>query len=126
METDHRQHSDNLAGTEETFSEFFNFLNSYHPTIKFDPAQHNSEENYCEFLDMKIFIKDGKIQTDLFRKQTSKPTALLPSSAHPGHVTPNIIYSMAFWSLRICSEEKTFEKRFQELKNEFITTRNYQ
>ena len=79
------------TGTEESFLEFFNYLNSYHSTIKFDPAQHNNEDNSCEFLDMKIFIKDGKIHVDLFRKQTAKPTALLPSSAHPGHVTSNII-----------------------------------
>ena len=113
------------TGTEETFAEFFSFLNSYHPTIKFDPAQHNTEENFCEFLDMKIFIKDGKIETDLFRKQTSKPTALLPSSAHPGHITSNIIYSMAFRLLRICSKEEFFENRLLELKQEFLLPRNY-
>jgi hypothetical protein len=113
------------TGTEDDFLEFFNYLNSYHPTIKFDPAQHNSEENSCEFLDLKIFIKDGKIQTDLFRKQTAKPTALLPSSAHPGHVTSNIIYSMAFRLLRICSDEEYFEDRLSELKSEFLLPRNY-
>ena len=31
------------SGTSEQFSEFFNFLNSYHPTIKFDEPQHNEE-----------------------------------------------------------------------------------
>ena len=41
------------TGTEESFIEFFFYLNSYHPTIKFDLAQHDSEENSCEFLDMK-------------------------------------------------------------------------
>ena len=114
------------TGTDEAFSEFFNYLNSFHPTIKFDPAQHNNEDNSCEFLDMKIFIREGKIHTDLFRKQTSKPTALLPSSAHPGHITGNIIYSMAFRLLRICSEEENFEKRLLELKNEFLLPRSYQ
>ena len=114
------------TGTEEVFSEFFNYLNSFHPTIKFDPAQHNNEDNSCEFLDMKIFIREGKIHTDLFRIQTSEPTALLPSSAHPGHITGNIIYSMAFRLLRICSEEENFEKRLLELKNEFLLPRSYQ
>ena len=101
------------TGTEEQFSEFFNFLNSYHPTMKFDEAQHNSRENSCEFLDLSIYIKDGKIRTDLYRKETSKPTALLPSSAHPGHISSNIVYSMAFRLLRICSEEEDFEKRLE-------------
>ena len=81
------------TGTDEQFSEFFSFLNNFHETIKFDQPQHNSEENSCDFLDLQISIINGKIQTDLFRKETSKPTALLPSSAHPGHIISNIIYS---------------------------------
>ena len=113
------------TGTEEEFQLFFNFLNTFHPTIKFDDPQHNPEDNSCDFLDMRISIKDGKITTDLFRKETSKPRALLPSSAHPGHITPNIVYSMAFRLLRICSDEETFEKRLEELKNDFLVPRNY-
>ena len=77
------------------------------------------------FLDLTIKIHDGKNSTDLFRKQTDKPTALLPSSAHPGHITNNIVYSMAFRILRICSEQENFEKRLDELKNEFLIPRNY-
>ena len=42
------------TGTDETFDEFFNFLNSFHPKIKFDEPQHDAEENSCEFLDLKI------------------------------------------------------------------------
>ena len=113
------------TGTDEEFQLFFNFLNTFHPTIKFDEPQHNPEDNSCDFLDMRISIKDGKINTDLFRKETSKPRALLPSSAHPGHITPNIVYSMAFRLLRICSNEETFEKRLEELKNDFLIPRNY-
>ena len=77
--------------SDEEFQEFFNFLNSFHTTIKFDEPQHNSEDNSCEFLDLKISIEDGKISTDLYRKDTAKPRALLPSSAHPGHITSNIV-----------------------------------
>ena len=113
------------TGSEQEFLEFFEFLNNFHPTIKFDEPQHNSEGNYCEFLDMKISIKDGKISTDLFRKETSKPTALLPSSAHPGHIIHNVVYSMAFRLLRICSSEEVFEKRLLELKKDFLIPRNY-
>ena len=98
--------------------------NSFHPTIKFDEPQHNSDENSCYFLDLKICIKDGKIETDLFRKETSKPRALVPSSAHPEHITLNIVYSMAFRLLRICSNENVFEERLEELKNNFLISRN--
>ena len=113
------------TGSEEEFHQFFQFLNSFHPTMKFDEPQHNNEGNYCEFLDLKISIQDGKISTDLFRKQTSKPTALLPSSAHPGHIIHNIVYSMAFRLLRICSSEEFFEHRLSELKTDFLLPRKY-
>ena len=113
------------SGTHEQFLEFFNHINTYHATIKFDEPQHNEEENSCNFLDLKISIQNNKINTDLFRKETSKPQALLPSSAHPGHITPNIVYSMAFRLLRICSSEDVFETRLQELKTEFLVPRNY-
>ena len=76
-------------------------------------------------MDLKISIKNGKIVTDLFRKDTSKPRALLPSSAYPGHITPNIVYSMAFILIRICSTEEKFEGRLLELKNNFLIPRNY-
>ena len=84
------------SGSCDQFDEFFGFINSYHPTIKFDPPQHNMEENSCNFLDLKISIQNSKIETDLYRKETTKPQALLPSSAHP------------FRLLRICSREKIF------------------
>ena len=76
-------------------------------------------------IQRKIPIINGKIQTDLFRKETSKPTAFLPSSAHPGHITSNIIYSLAFRILRICSDEEKFEKRLLELKTNLLLPRNY-
>ena len=113
------------TGSEEEFTEFFNFLNSFHATIKFDEPQHNREDNSCEFLDLKISIEDGKIGTDLYRKDTAKPRALLPSSAHPGHITSNIVYSMGFRLMRICSTEQRFESRLAELKSNFLIPRQY-
>ena len=113
------------SGSHSEFEEFFNFINSYHPTIKFDPPQHNEEDNSCNFLDLKISIENSKIQTDLYRKETSNPRALLPSSAHPGHVTHNIVYSMAFRLLRICSRENIFEQRLEDLKVNFLLPRQY-
>ena len=49
----------------------------------------------------------------------------MPSSALPGHNTPNIVYSMAFRLLRICSKVEDFEFRLKELKNNFLKPRNY-
>ena len=85
-----------FTGNWEQFEEFFNYLNSTHSTIKYDKPCYNADDNSCNFLDLKISISENKITTDLFRKDTDKPRALLPSSAHPNHIPNNIIYSMAF------------------------------
>jgi hypothetical protein len=113
------------SGSYEDLSKFHEYLNSVHPTMKFDEYEHNQDDNSCNFLDIKISIIDGVIGTDLYRKETDKPSALLPSSAHPGHITPNIVYSMGFRLLRICSSEEKFESRLQQLKTEFLMPRNY-
>ena len=71
------------TGSDAEFLEFFNFLNSFHPTIKFDEPQHSTEDNSCEFLDLKISIEDGKIATDLYRKDTAELYAKFsPSRTH--------------------------------------------
>ena len=113
------------TGTWDQFNEFFNYLNSSHSTIKFDTPCYDSENNSCNFLDLTISVKEGKIRTDLFRKETDKPRALLPTSAHPNHIPSNIVYSMAFRFLRICDNEQLFEERLSELKNNFLIPRNY-
>ena len=112
-------------GSYEELDRFHQFLNSVHPTIKFDDYEHDQVNNSCNFLDLNIKIKNGKIITDLYRKETSKPSALLPSSAHPNHITANIAFSLAFRLLRICSDEDLFKRRLEELKNEFLIPRNF-
>ena len=66
-------------GSWEEFCEFFNYLNSFHTTIEFDKPCYNKDENSCNFLNLKISIDHGVIHTDLYRKPTDKPRALLPS-----------------------------------------------
>jgi hypothetical protein len=114
-----------FLGTHEELEELYTFLNSFHPTMKFDRPEFDASNNSTNFLDLNIKICGNQIITDLHRKATDKPTALLPSSAHPGHITPNIVYSMAFRMLRICSDEDSFEARLSELKNNFLIPRGY-
>ena len=106
-----------FLGTHEELEELYTFLNSFHPTMKFDRPKFDTSNNSTNFLDLNIKISGNHSITNLHRKATDKPTALLPSSAHPGHITPNIVYSMAFRMQRICSKEDSFEARLSELKN---------
>ena len=114
-----------FCGPYEDLSRFHQYLNSVHPTMKFDDYELDENDNSCNFLDLNIKIKNGKIITDLYRKEKSKPSALLPSSSHPKHIKANIAYSLAFRLLRICSSEELFEKRLKELRNKFLIPRNF-
>ena len=49
---------------------------------------------------------------------------MLPSSCHPGHITRNIPYSLAYRLLRICSDPCDFCKRLEELRQDLLS-RNY-
>ena len=74
-------------------------MNAYHPTMKFDKPEFDKENNSTHFLDLNIQIVGNEIITDLYRKETDKPTA--------------------------CSSEQMFESRLKELKCDFLMPRGY-
>ena len=53
------------------------------------------------------------IVTNLYRKDTERPRALLPSSCHPGHISKNIVYGMLFRLTRNCTYETDFLKNYE-------------
>lgn len=119
---------------------FLDEINNLHPTIKFtyamtcpftcDIPSDINHDCFCfssksiPFLDTLVTLKDGKIRTDLFRKETNRCQYLLPSSCHPSHICKNIPYSLCYRLVRICSERDALESRFKELKD-FLMSRNY-
>ena len=113
-------------GTAAKLHEFFTELNTLHPTLKFTmehtASKHPDDECDCPhvtsvpFLDTSCSNVNGKIITDLFRKETDRNQYLLPSSCHPNHVTNNIPFSLALRIVRICTTPESREKRFEELK----------
>ena len=76
------------------------------------------------FLDTQCKVENGKIVTDLYRKETDRNQYLLPSSCHPPHVTENIPFSLALRIVRICTHPEDREKRFSELKS-LLISRDY-
>ena len=119
-------------GSTKQLHDLFNEVNKIHPTIKFTmnhtTPQTESSENRClcdhqdsiPFLDTLCTIIDGKIETDLYKKDTDRNQYLLTSSIHPVHCTRNLPYSLALRIVRICSRSTDREKRFQELKSLLI------
>ena len=85
---------------------------------------HVEQTMLIPFLDTLCTIKEGKIETDLYRKPTDKNQYLLTSSCHPVETVANIPHSMAMRINKICSEQPAREARFQELK-EMLLARDY-
>ena len=67
---------------QEKLKVFLEDLNKFHPNLKFTSV--SSEENVA-FLDLKVKLKQGKIETDLHVKSTDRHQYLHYTSSHPEH-----------------------------------------
>ena len=89
------------------------------------PTSLQSEPRPCScepieaipYLDTLCQIKDGKIITDLYKKECDRNQYLLTSSIHPIECFRSIPYSLCMRINRICSQEEAREKWFMELRN---------
>ena len=69
-------------------------------------------------------MKEGKIEIDLYKKETDRNQYLLPSSCHNKTVSNSIPFSLSLRIVRICTNPEDREKRFKELKN-YLLQRSY-
>lgn len=100
---------------------FHEILNKLHKDIKFTLQYSNIKQS---FLDVLIKNKGGRIETDIFYKETDSKQYLLFYSCHPRHTKFNIPYNLARRIRTIVSEEKVLEDRMQELRM-FLTKQKY-
>ena len=109
---------------EAHLKQFVAHINSFHRTIKFEVVEgesFNFHTKAINFLDLKIWIdEDGYIQTSLYQKPCRVVAYLLPSSNHPGFVTRNIPYSLAYRLVRIESTQAGLETNLTKLQQELI------
>jgi len=109
---------------EEHLKQFIAHLNGFHRTIKFEVTQgesYNFQTRAISFLDLKIWIDEkGFIQTTLFQKPCRVVSYLLPSSSHPGFITRNIPYSLAYRLVRIESTQEGLEQNLNKLQEELV------
>ena len=125
-----------FQGTTKNLHKLFDEMNKLHQTIKFTmnhtSPPNESEDDRCQcsqqvaipFLDVLCSIQYGKIETDLYRKETDRNMYLLPSSCHPPSCTKNIPFSLCLRIVRICSKPEYREKQFLKLK-ELMESRGY-
>ena len=105
----------------------FKEINQIHPTLKFTinhtTPKHEAQEDRCnfvsqnsiQFLDTSISIEGGRIEPDLFKKETDRNQYLLRESCHPNSVTASILFSRGLRITRICSNKEIRNTRLEEL-----------
>ena len=118
-----------FQGSTKELHLFLEEINKIHPSIQFTmehtELESETEQEKCpckpkkeiSFLDTSCSIVNGKIEIDLFRKETNKNQYLLLSSCHPKSVTKNIPFSLGLRIVRICTRKETRDKRLHELKS---------
>jgi hypothetical protein len=103
------------TGSTEELDTFINFINAYHPSIKFSV---NSSEVFVPFLDIRVSLENGYLQTDLYSKPTDAHAYLVSSSCHPRHTIKNIPFSLFIRLRRLCSSDNCFQERCDELSKQ--------
>ena len=102
---------------EGKLNDFITYLNNLHPTMKFTSSFSYNE---IPFLDVKVMLLNGRLETDLYVKPTDKHQYLLKSSCHPSHTKQSIPFSMALRLRRICSTDEFFNTRSDALASHLI------
>ena len=88
---------------------FYDYLNTIHPTIKFEISHSNQEIN---FLDTTIFFEHGtKLESTLFVKSTDTCSLLHATSFHPDSCKSSVIYSQALRYCRIITDHTKLKEQ---------------
>ena len=99
---------------EESFLSFIQYLNSFHPTIKFK-VTHSTRS--VDFLDTTIYITpQNTLQSTLYIKPTDRMPLLHQTSHHPNACKKGLIYSQMLRYRRIITDDKEFEQKAQNLR----------
>ena len=98
---------------EEKLKEFLKILNSCHPTIKFTSEYSLDKVN---FLDAEVIRSGNKLFTDLYIKPTGTHQYLEFSSCLVYYSKKSIPYRQALRFNRICSENRFFDNRCNQLE----------
>ena len=76
---------------EQELERFLKDLNNFTPNLSFT---HEASKNCIPFLDLKVKLIDGKLETDLFMKPTDRHQYLYYLSSHPEHTKCSVVYSL--------------------------------
>ena len=106
----------------EKLNEFLEWLNTYHPNLKFTMSTPSTIGT--EFLDLFIYTNGSKIETKTYSKPSDAHSYLLPQSCHPTHIAENIPYGVAHRVFKNCSVKEEYSRSRIEY-TEYLEDRNY-
>ena len=99
-------------------------LNTIDSNIKFTFESTKDSDVECPklpFLDVKLWVKEARILTDIYNKPTDTFNYLPFSSSHPRHCARNISYCLARRIRGIVSDESLVDLRINEMKNRLLS-----
>ena len=108
--------------TKEEFLEFFQLLNTHHPSIK---LKYTLDENTADFLDVtvykgKSFYSKHILDTRVYFKPTDTHDLLHRSSFHPRHTFSGILKSQILRFYRICNNHEDFQQAWTTLSTSLL------
>ena len=80
-------------------------LNNFTPILNFT---HEASKNCNPFLDLKVKLRDGKLETDLYMEPADRHQYPHYLSSHPEHTKHSVAYSQTLRIIGLCSLEKDF------------------
>lgn len=86
------------TSSEKDLTKFLDELNTKHPTIKF---KFDKYKRKVMFLDTETYIKDNKLYTKIYKKESATQTFLNINSEHTTSIKNNIPYNQALRIKRI-------------------------
>ena len=104
-----------------TIEQLTDILNNMDPSINFT-VEYNKKE--IPFLDISVYSENGKIQTDMYHKETDTFSYLDFTSSHPHHCKENIPFNLARRICSIVSDTERRENRLNQLHKRLLR-RNY-
>ena len=82
------------------------------------------DEDWIEFLDLKLKLRNSKIAVDGFAKPTNSFRYVLPTNCYPRKSINNIPRGIALPLRHICDTDEKFNSRSTEYKN-YLIARDY-
>ena len=107
----------------DKLKEFFNYLNEFHPSIKFTMEYSEKQINLLEVLVTK-YDSGGKLCSSLYTKLTDTHQYLLATSCDRAVYKNSIAYGLAIRLKRICSDENDLQQKLISLES-WLVNRGY-